>query len=357
MAAMRKPSGGGGGRAVSADIHESLKSMMFGSAESACDVHFDKGVPCPADVYGVQDAYLELDSYSKNPASDMAKGVLAFNFNVAGPTTDDAIGTRTEVPTVIELLLEAFTVGLPDDLWDKSKAEADVVADLIGATAATGSDPTGTALTHPFGQLPYGERATVQFQEFGRQARVGRDPHAKTSRDHHVECDAAMGTLSDRLKLTPLAGERGYYVFVDPIRDIHGLTVVLRGVDRPLSIPTDTFDAVPTVDTGDLLFTWSSNFGTSASAMPPLSEDDRIYVRGFATDAGARFDAYINRSDGHLVGASPTASAFRLKPGFSGVPAITVSSSTVTVSVAKNRVRMSLRVRSVVGRLTNYISP
>lgn len=338
------------------DVHEAMKAHMFASRDPSCDAHFNKSVPCPSDVYGIQDSYLELDSYAKTTSSDMAKGRLSFNFNVGGPTTDDAIGTRTEVPTVIEMLLEPFTVGLPDDLWDETKSDADAAAASVSATA-TGTDPTGSALLHPMGQLPYGERITVQFQEFGRQARVGRDPHTRSVREHHIECEASLGGMSDRLEARPLSGERGYYVFVDPVKDVHNLTVVLRGVDRPLALPADTFKASPAVDTGDLLFTWSSaSEGTSATAMPPLSEDDRIFVRGFASGNG-RFDSYVNRPDGHLVSSGDlTSSTFRLKPGFSGL-ALSISSATVTISVAKNRIRLNLRVRSVVDRLTNYISP
>jgi hypothetical protein len=479
-----------GGAGETTDTHELLKAAMFHTTERRCSTHFDKSRPCPTAIYGISDAYPELDSWAKaTDRSDFERGRIVFNFAVAGGTRDDAIGVRTEVPTAIEMLVEPFTVGLPDDLYTEGAADAAVAAaaavhvsqsvragttgalaastydngtsgvgatltaDVVGVladqdgitlivgddllvknqastlengvysvtsigsvgtswiltrstsadttieiltgyrtisegttladdtyhvaiaaitigtdaitwvaglpSAATvgGSDPdsgAGAELSHGFSQLPFGGRATLQFEEFGRQARLGRDPHAASERGHQVEFDTAIDT--DRLVLTPLSGERGYFVFTDPIQDVHNLTAVFRGVDRPLVLPADVIHTTVAVSSGNLLFTWTSSVGSSASAMPPLSAADRIFVRDFASDAGNQFDNYVNRPDGHLVGTVPSGSTFTLNPSFSGLT-LTVSSSVVRVSIAKNRVRINLRIRSVLGRLTNYISP
>lgn len=330
-----------------ASMLELLKSTPAGSCGS--------NRPCYSDVYGVSDAYVELDSWAKTESdSSFAEGRIKFNFDVGGASRDESVGVPKEIPTAIEMLAEPFTIGLPDDLYDDAAADAaSAIASLSGA-AVTGSDPGGTVLAHGFSQVPFGERVTLQFAEFGRQARLGRDPHAPTARAHHMEFNASLGAKSDRLSLVPLSGERGYFVFTEPIIDVHGLTVLMRGVDRPLKLPADMFWAVPTLDTGDLLFTWSRGDG---DAMPPLSAGDRIYIRDFTSDATGSFDSYINRADGHLVDATDlTTSTFRINPGFSGLT-ITPSAATVRVSVAKNRIRINLRLRSVLPRLTNYISP
>jgi hypothetical protein len=218
------------------------------------------------------------------------------------------------------------------------------------------SDPGGTVLAHGFSQVPFNERVTLQFEEFGRQARLGRDPHARTARAHQVEFDATLGAKGDRLELTPLSGERGLFVFVDPIKDVHTLTVQFRGVDRPLVLPDDTFKATPSVDTGDLLFTWSALTIGTATAMPSLTAADHIYIRDFSSDAGDAFDNYVNRPDGHLVADITAGTSFRLNPNFTGLTLVPTA-GLVTVTVAKNRIRINLRTRSVVDRLTNYISP
>ena len=157
--------------------------------------------------------------------------------------------------------------------------------------------------------------------------------------------------------LTPLSGERGLFTFVEPIRDVHTLTVRFRGVDRPLILPADAFKATPSVDTGDLLFAWSALSIGSATAMPALTAADRIYIRDFGSDAGDAFNSYVNRADGHLVADVTAGTSFRLNPNFTGLTLTPTAGSLVTVTVAKNRVRVNLRVRSIVGRLTNYISP
>ena len=340
------------------DSHEMMKAVMFHSRDPACDVHFDKSRPCPGDTYGVADSYVELDSLAKSgDGSDFAQGRIRFNFAVSGGTRADAVGTRDEIPTATEIIVEPFTIGLPVALY--SAASTDATAAVAGITGSLGaeSDPGGTVLAHGFSQVPFGERVTLQFEEFGRQARIGRDPHGDSARAHHVEFDAALGAKSDRLVLTPLSGERGLFTFVEPIRDVHTLTVRFRGVDRPLILPADAFKATPSVDTGDLLFAWSALSIGSATAMPALTAADRIYIRDFGSDAGDAFNSYVNRADGHLVADVTAGTSFRLNPNFTGLTLTPTAGSLVTVTVAKNRVRVNLRVRSIVGRLTNYISP
>ncbi len=336
-----------------ADPHEMMKAIMFHSRDPACESR-----PCPGDIYGIADSYVELDSLAKSgDGSDLAKGKIKFNFAVSGGTRVDAVGTRDKIPTAIEILVEPFTIGLPVALYDAASTDATAAVARITGSLGAETDPGGSVLAHGFSQVPFGERVTLQFEEFGRQSRIGRDPHGDSARGHHVEFDATPGSKSDRLELTPLSGERGLFIFVEPIMDVHTLTVQFRGVDRPLILPADTFKATPSVDTGDLLFTWSNLSLGSATAMPSLTAADRIYIRDFESDAGDAFNNYVNRADGHLVADVTAGTSFRLNPNFAGLTLTPTAGSLVTVTVAKNRIRINLRIRSVVDRLTNYISP
>jgi len=304
----------------------------------------------------------------KDQAAALQNGVYYLS-SVGGVGSPWVLTRTTDADTGTEITAGYRTVSEGTTLIDDTYYVA-IAAITIGTTAiawvaglpATPSlgaetDPGGTVLTHGFSQVPFSERVTLQFEEFGRQSRIGRDPHGASARGHHVEFDATFGAKSDRLELTPLSGERGLFIFVEPILDVHTLTAQFRGVDRPLILPADTFKATPSVGAGDLLFTWSARSLGSATAMPALTAADRIYIRDFGSDAGDAFDNYVNRADGHQVADVTAGASFRLNPNFTGLTLTPTAGSLVTVTVAKNRIRINLRVRSIVGRLTNYISP
>jgi hypothetical protein len=85
----------------------------------------------------------------------------------------------------------------------------------------------------------------------------------------------------------------------------------------------------------------------------------------------AALDSYVNRADGHVASADPalpplapgspipTPDAFWLDPAvslidFAPPPALP---QIVTVRIAKRRLRIPIRLRRIVDRLTNYVAP
>jgi len=357
------------------DVHEILKHEVFASSATSCDDHFEKNRPCPSAVYGVSDQYVVLDSFEKVGTSRPDKGEFQFNFMVQGVTRDQAIGVKDKLDTVIGVQACSFCAPLlPFDQF----GPADIVALDPGLAelglAANGALPvSGTNVTNARSQTPFCGRVTMLLKEIGLQSFSDAD-----NRRHHFEfCAEPAGATSasrpygDRLKLKPLE-DCEYFLFTDPIRDIHGLTVCFYNPGNVLRFPPDCLYDVAVATDGAQLATFAF---TDPTNLLNLEVDDRIYIRGFVTGAHPLLDAYVTRPEGHLVGvggyslAGPTPKGttvtFRLNPDISTagltppIPANTRvnSSQQVVVCIAKNRLRIPLRFRRVVGRLTNYIAP
>jgi hypothetical protein len=231
---------------------------------------------------------------------------------------------------------------------------------------------------------------------------------------HHFEFTVGRrenaGLNPTMLYARPPRGDWDVYTFTDPIKDIHGLTLQFRNPDHPVSFLPDVFYGVP--------LTYATAGGTSylqlnLPAGHGLRAGDRVFVTGCATGrappqcrpageavtpanqflpvcpaggacpvppaAFGGLDAYVNRPEGHVLNGSPAAP---LPPGAPIAtpevwtdPAIDIQNflpllaqaalrpecpqpfpQTVNVYVAKRRLRIPLRVRRVVPRLTNYIS-
>lgn len=379
------------------DTRELMKSALYDQDTAVCrETHAEANRPCPKEIYGVSDQYVILDSFSRNFfEGDLERGEIAFNFNVQSVTTATAIGVKDVVDTVIGLQVGEFCLPLPP--LDRF-APAEIVAhdgslaglNLADNSAVAGVLPAGDAVTNPQSQVPFCQRVTLFFREIGLQSMSLRG-----NRRGHFELGAAVAPTGDRVQLTPM-GNCEDYLFTDPVKDIHGLTLQLLTPDRPLSLPPDTLRMVTARadSTGRLELT-----ARDLSPLVNLAVDDRIFVEGFASGNGL-LDRHVNRPEGHLVGAAAadsgtglfdiagpaggstttpvpgakTATAvFRLNPDpqvtgltvvdAAGAPVVVAngdairSSSEIVVRIAKNRVRIPLRMRRIVDRLTNYVSP
>jgi hypothetical protein len=169
------------------------------------------------------------------------------------------------------------------------------------------------------------------------------------------------------LLATPLNGRKwDTFTFTDPLQDIHGITLVFRNPDRPLRFLPDTLNEVQ--------FSSLSSFIVAASLGHDLAMGDRIFVSNF-NSGNVTLDRYMNREEGHAAAGDPLAPA--LNPGtplsvmfgsgtFWTDPAVDISDMTfpvpnlplvATVRVAKRRLRIPIRMRRVISRLTQYIQP
>jgi hypothetical protein len=377
------------GRSV--NVHEILKQEIFASTSASCDDHFEKNRPCPSTVYGVSDQYMVLDSFEKVETSRTHMGEFQFNFMVQGVTRNQAIGVKDRLDTIIGVQVSDFCIPLlpPDDFDPVRLVALKSGLSTLGLVANAPPD-AGSVITTPHSQIPFCGRVTMFFKEIGLQSYSDAD-----NRRHHFEFDAALAGpgqdgppagLGDRIHLTPLHAS-GYFLFTDPIQDVHGLTACFYNPGNTLRFPPDCLYGVEVrTDPNQLLqFVYSD-----ANNLLNLEAGDRIYIRDFeAVDpAGNHYqtlNSYVSRPEGHQVGlggynlygppplAAPpptfpqtgTTAVFRLNPDISAaglsppVPANTALSmrKQVTVCIAKNRLRVPLRLRRVVDRLTNYVSP
>lgn len=359
------------------DVHEILKHEAFAAEAASCDDHFEKSRPCPSAVYGVSDQYMILDSYEKVQDSRPEHGQFKFNFMVQGVTRDQNIGVKDRLDTIIGIQVCDFCIPLlPFDEFDPEVIQTLNPGLPPGFLAANGALPTtGTPVNNPQSQTPFCSRVTMFLKEIGLQSYSDAD-----NRRHHFEFDASVAgpgsvaplVLGDRTLLTPL-DDCEYFLFTDPIQDVHGLTVCFYNPGAELRFPPDVLYAVAAAAdaAGLLTFTY-----TDLTNLINLAVDDRIYIIGFASGNGT-LDTFVNRPEGHLVGAGgyvltpPTSSTsgtivtFRLNPDINVTtltPPFSVatpipSSTQFDVRIAKNRLRIPLRFRRVVDRLTNYIAP
>lgn len=382
QAAAQKAKKAGKGRAVPQqriDVHETLKSEMFGGGPDCCETHFEKNLPCPKDLYGVSDQHMVLDTFEK-VESDSApeRGEFRFNFMVQGVTRDQNIGVKDRLDTVIGVQVCDFCIPvLPYDEFDPAAIQTLKPGLPAGFLVANGALPTaGTYVTNARSQIPFCGRVTLFLKEVGLQSYSDAG-----NRRHHFEFNAQVAgpseagppaVLGDRTLLTPL-DDSEYFLFTDPIQDIHGLTVCFYNPGNVLRFPPDILYAPVASADGAGLLTFSL---TDFTNLVNLAVGDRVFIVNFASGRPV-LDAHVNRAEGHLVGAggfaltpptsstSGTALTFRLNPDVDvttltpPLPISTAipSTSRAEIRIAKNRVRIPLRFRRVVGRLTNYVAP
>jgi hypothetical protein len=374
----------------SIDVHEILKREAFASSAGDCDDHFEKNRPCPEAVFGMSDQYMILDSFEKVETSDPTVGDYRFNFMVQGVTQNQNIGVRDILDTIIQIQIGTFFIPIIYPYrYNLNPSPSSTFTSGLPVLFQNGPDLEGPTfqnpLSSPLTQLPYGGRVTLELREIGLQSYSDRG-----GVHHHFEFDAvpvfaAAGSLSTMIneptigaanapppivgmRLVPLPG-CDIFNFTDPIKDVHGLTLLFRNPDLPIRF-------LPDVVYGSQAFTDSTRYpgivftipvgpapqGTVALVVP----NDRIIISGF-TSGNAIIDNYINRVQGHAVGAASTDLSISLNPSVDisplvpspPAPGIQVpirSSTRTNLYVTKNRVRIPIRFRRVVQRLTNYMA-
>jgi hypothetical protein len=389
-------------RGVGLDVHEILKREAFLSPEASCDDHFEKNRPCPTGIHGVSDQYVILDSFHKVQDSRIEQGEYKWNFMVQGVTGDQVIGVRDRVDTVIMIQMGAFTFPIPQEvpyvlnnapgvtpsgtnqlvlIQNNTSAPGDaptLVPNTPGSFPGFGQYPPQILtppntyivpwVNNPYTQVPFGNRLTVQFKEAGLQSYSDANG-ARHHWEFTVSYISIAGVNPTLLQAIPLAGIWDTFVFTDPLQDVHGMTLVFRGADLPIVFQPDVFYDVPVISDGaaspgPYLQFQAQNHGLNAG--------DRVFVVGFKSGV-AVLDAYVNRPEGHAVNGSPDAplnpsvplaspphlftNVFWTDPAISIIDFLPapVLPQYVTVRVAKRRLRIPIRLRRVVGRLTQYL--
>ena len=242
------------------DIHELLKREAFASQGADCDSHFEKNRPCPDAPHGSSNQYVILDSWVKDLGrSNVTQGVLSWNFMVQGVSGDQNVGVTDVVDTVVEMQIGAFTIpavfpgssviinGGPGGVENSAYPLL-----ALGYEVFVPPDPSAV-IAYTFNNFPYIGRITIEVREIGLQS-ISQNGGIR----YHFEADVvpifpAQGTLSTALgtpivnianpypvglRVVPLPGF-DTYIFTDPIKDIHGVSLVFRAIERPILLPPD----------------------------------------------------------------------------------------------------------------------
>jgi hypothetical protein len=402
---------------------------------------------------GISDQYVMLDTFLKLRESATDRGEFRWNFMVQGVTGDEVIGVRDEIDNVIEIQIGSFAMpNLPEVpyvvdgggyiannkmvgqiLLDANNI-SDVYAPTLGynqyateflvpgngeaALAPLGNFNTLIPWIHnPYSQVPFFGGFTVQVREAGLQSYSDRNG-ARHHFDLRLTAPIDGGSNPNMLLAAPQTGKDwDTYTFTDPLKDIHGISLVFRNPDIPIRF-------LP-----DCLYNTAVDIWINGSLDPPpppylrfyypghkLRMGDRIFVQGFKS-GNVELDTYVNRPEGLVASGDPTdpykinpgvlitkrevvvneedptiievkyvedgyfwtdpaINLFNVKfpgivpevpevPGSPPVPAIPahpgmvsfIATQTVTVCVANRRMRIPMRIRRIVDRVTNHITP
>jgi hypothetical protein len=361
-----------------------------------CDNHFEKNKPCPYEMFGVSDQYLVLDSFHKLRESRIDIGEFKWNVMVQGVTGDEVIGVRDEVENVIELQVGSFCLPIFDEVEYKLQNPPSTIpsgtntlvlihnnSNITGAPTLIPNvgnygqypkeilTPPDTFvipwINNPYTQIPYHNRLTIQVKEAGLQS-YSDGNGARHHFEFVVSYKPQINTNPNIMSANPISGDLwDTYIFTEPIKDLHGITLVFRNPDYPVKFKPDCLYNVKAVSDGAILPGPFIRFDYQSHG---LSMGDRIFISGFKSGS-INLDSYINRNDGHVASGDPsqlpiqpgvlipTANSFWLDPAVSIVDLqpIPILPQTVTVCIAKRRIRIPVRIRKVVDKLTNYITP
>ena len=340
---------GGMYRPVQTDVKELLKREAFGSQSGADDDHFEKNRPGPHSTWGISDQYVILDSFQKTEDSNTKQGELNFNFMIQGVTANQRIGVKDKIDTVIEIEVAPFCIPLLKTIPYITNDPREISS--LPLLVENSGDPGGGSLDSPLTQLPYCGRVTLEFKQLSLQS-YSDDRGVR----HHFEFESSMAPTGDRLLLRPLRRFEKY-TFTDPIKDIHGLTAIFRNPDIPINFSPDCYYEV-TVSISQT----PDNFLQFNIINHCLEENDRIIIKKFKSGDQV-VDRYINRMEGLIIGSGGlTTDSFRLNPDVGveqlGNPGDRIAANTrIVVCVMRNRIRIPLRMRRVIQRLTNYLTP
>ena len=409
------------GRNSNIDIHELMKREAFDHADgTSFDAnHFERQRPAPGGVVGVSDQYVILDSFLKTQTSDTANGQFHWNFMVQGVTGNQVIGVHDRVDTVIEIQFGQILMP-PLPPFPYTVTASGVNSGIIltqnnnyptpqamsyGVSPSTISGGTNIAQASSWAFDPESQLSlgifTIQIEEAGLQSisdYAGTRHHLDYSinvsnqRPASYGFTAAVGETSTGAIVGPLpliaaplgmsGSEWDTYVFTEPLKDVHGLTLRFRGPDEALHFAPDCYyNTVFKVDANSVVnFTVTTPYG--------LSVGDRVILRDFKSGIKI-LDDYMSNQAGIVVthsppvvipsppiiptnssilgsaippvpGSNPTAYQYYFdpSPSIAGLVAPnSIIATGVTVCVLKYRMRVPIRMRRVVQRLTNYKGP
>ena len=353
---------------------------------------------------GICDHYMILDSYQKLEDSHLELGEYKFNFSPRGGTRDQAIGIRDDITRIIEITVSKFTIPL-------TKLESFNSVTIVAANpslsvlelAANPSEPSAniSSVSSRHQQYAY-QRITMLMRDISAQSFIDNE-----NTQHHFEFDiTAIGHTTgaghgNKLLMTPIDDN---YVLTDPINHVHGMSINFFNPDYPLKMPPDViygvtlYSATPNTAASPTDNIIQFRF-SEPTAQLELLYGDRIYFKGFESNytlssTNAKItqnhvlNRYINRQEGHIIGedivsvtssivslvvtASNNIYNIYLNPNIKTINLDNLTSSgsvgtayangeeiksktRVNMYIAKNRIRIPVRFRTLSKKYTNGI--
>lgn len=374
------------------DIHELLKH----ESRETSDSHLGKSISHAKDSYGISDHYVTLDTFTKLQDSNIDRGEFKWNFMIQGVTTDDSIGIRDKIDTVVEIQIGSFSIPILEEvpyilaaapaaptgtnslvLIQNNNNVVSLPPTLIIDAGANGQYPQSLLqpgqsslvpwIYNPYTQVPYSNFFTIQIQEAGHQSYSDRN-----GARHHFSFAISSPTTARSPNILVAFPRNGFkwdtFVFTDPLKHIHGITLVFRNPDIPIHfMPDCIYDAIIEVD-GAVAPGPFLRITTPSNHL--LRVGDRIFISK-CNSKNQTLDRYVNRVEGHVCSGNPAAAPLTpatLIPGttfwtdpaistFDLILAVGALPQRIVVYIAKRRMRIPMRFRTIVSRRTNFISP
>ena len=345
---------------------------------------------------GISDHYMILDSYQKLEDSHPDRGEYKFHFNPRGATKDQAIGIRDDITRIIEMTVSKFTIPLTSLVsFDTNVIDAiDPSLSVLNLTQNTAVPTADISIMTDRAQQYAHRRITMYMRDISAQSFIdNEDAHHhfefETTGHGHGSSTIPGHTNSNSILLTPIDDN---YVFTDPINHVHGMVVNFFNPDYALKMPPDVIYGVSFYAMDTTSFS-STNIieirFNEPTGQLTLLVGDRIFFKGFENYYDEKItqnhtlNRYINRPEGHIIGLDPISTStvggivlstnntykLYLNPIIQTISldGPTGSGSTysdgdeiksktrVNMYIAKNRIRIPIRFRTLTKKYTNGI--
>lgn len=265
---------------------------------------------------GIEDHYFLLDSYYKTDDSVPSAGLYIYDLSL--------LNNVKVVYNVIEAEINDFTVPIIPKLAYQP--------DPFIARRLYVDIETIRAQQHIHGAL----NSTLRESHFDLSMETDSDApgRMKCTRDHHTK-----------------------YVFVIPIISLQKIYIRFKIPDRYVPFQNDTFGASPVASPGPS----PANRQIATDTPHGLTGTANIYVVGFES-TNNDLNNFMNNPAGHIVDViNATVLQFTLAPTVVEMlgTAISLTGGIVrmTVRIAERRIAFTLRLRSIIPKTTNFVSP
>jgi len=323
-------------------------------------------------------AFPLVSDIAYSTTSPSSKFTLFKNNNSATATARPILNVSRYPP---ELLQDSATAVNTTPVEADGLYAPEVGPSLVLAGKSTAYIPPVSWKDNPYSQIPFSSRITIQMKGLPMtfSSRKGTDYHVEYFLDYNHDKYSI-----NSYQAIPM---NWCVKFASPINEIQNIHFIIRAVDRPIVFAPDVYYNV-TLSTIYTQVELNQDNGAKHIRLNipshGLAQGDRIFITGCNIQnttapiktLGSELNNYINRVEGHVIGGNPGSGdvAAGTEVYNTGVllaassvdyiwfdPNIFVAadtfenmnfSSSVTVYIAKRRIRVPICIRRLVGKKT-----